>query len=163
MVHQQLPLLVPDVNENQQHNTVCQKKYIIMIAQIINRILIAVIGIGLGLVLFIPNAMMCDSGTKVALLAAYIGMAACVSFVVGGIVGAIYQKWYCLLPGLILQISAFVVPAMLYKWHEQEMSERSAAADRAPNYEATSEYFTEMRRAARNIKLAKSNTDTPPN
>lgn len=150
MEDQRLPLVITEVYENQQRSCFC--KNTIMIGAILNRILIAVIGIGLGVVTFIPNAMMCDSGTTVAAFAAYTGMLASLSFVIGGIVGAIYQTWFALLPGLILQVAAFTVPSLpfLQKLHQQQLSEMTAK--HAPQFEAT--------RAARNITLSSNNIQT---
>lgn len=79
-----------------------------------HRLWTAVVGILVGLVTFFPNLMMSDSGTPAARRAATCGMLASLFFVLGGIIGAVYGRpwygWFWLLPGLILQISMFVLP-----------------------------------------------------
>jgi hypothetical protein len=66
-------------------------------------------GISIGLLLFGPNIMMCDSGTDRANAAANLGVWACVLFIGGGIVGGILNRWSALLPGVICQLLAFTV------------------------------------------------------
>jgi len=78
---------------------------------VINRVLIVVIGVAVGFILILPNAMISDSGTNAAVLGANLGLAACFFFVVGGIFGACIGRWIgwviMLVPGIVLQISAF--------------------------------------------------------
>ena len=66
-------------------------------------------GISIGLLLFFPNVMMCDSGTARANAAANLGVLACVLFIGGGIVGGILNRWSALLPGVVCQLLAFTV------------------------------------------------------
>lgn len=70
---------------------------------------ILLVGIMVGFVTFMPNAMMSDSGTKKAGRAASLGMIASALFVCGGVVGGILNDWRALVPGLIFQVLAFVV------------------------------------------------------
>mmetsp|Transcript_11010 Transcript_11010/g.21815 ORF Transcript_11010/g.21815 Transcript_11010/m.21815 type:complete len:131 (+) Transcript_11010:115-507(+) len=76
-----------------------------------HRIAIAAIGLILAFVLLIPNAMIAAS----SLNGAYLGIAACWAFGVGGILGAILGRWIgwviMFVPGLLLQICAFLVIA----------------------------------------------------
>lgn len=72
-------------------------------------IIYVLIGLCLGMVTFIPNAMMSDSGTGGSLTAANIGMLASLSFAVGGIVAAVTNRCYWLLVGVVLQLLAFLV------------------------------------------------------
>ena len=80
-----------------------------MIGKFIGRILIALIGVLLGLVTIIPNMFMMDSGTDIATTAASIGIFASLTFVIGGVLGAIFKTWWGLLPGLVLQIIALMM------------------------------------------------------
>ncbi len=68
------------------------------------RILIAVIGIFLGLITLLPNAMM----ASFSLMAARIGIAASVSFMVAGVIGACRVEWRWLAIGLFLQVLALL-------------------------------------------------------
>ena len=65
-------------------------------------------GLFLGLFTLMPNVMMSDSGTPKALRAANIGMTASALFAIGGVAGCIFNSWWCLLPGLIMQIVMFI-------------------------------------------------------
>ena len=65
-------------------------------------------GLFLGLITLMPNVMMSDSGTPKALRAAKIGMTASSLFAIGGVAGCIVNSWWCLLPGLIMQIVMFI-------------------------------------------------------
>jgi hypothetical protein len=65
---------------------------------------IFITGLSLGFITFIPNGMMRDSGTTLAVRFSNIGLIASFLFIVGGIVGAIFKKWSALLPGTILQL-----------------------------------------------------------
>ena len=75
---------------------------------ILSRISICVVGVGLGFLTFMPNIMMSDSGSTKAIRAANIGMAASVMFVVGGVLGCIYNSWWSLLPGFATQVAALI-------------------------------------------------------
>ena len=69
----------------------------------------AITGILLGIMTFFPNLMLNDSGTNGGQIASYVGLAASLSFVLGGILAGIYNQCKWLLIGLILQISALVI------------------------------------------------------
>ena len=80
-----------------------------MMIDIIGRMLIALIGVLLGFITIIPNMFMMDSGTDIATTAASIGILASFTFVIGGVLGAIFKTWWGLLPGLVLQIIALMM------------------------------------------------------
>ena len=86
-----------------------------IICQIVPRIFIGLLGGGLGFSTIIPNMMISDSGTPMAMCGAYIGMCASTTFVGGGLLGAIFKKRAFLLPGMILQIGAFTAPPIISK------------------------------------------------
>jgi len=75
------------------------------------RIVILITGCFVGFMFFLPNAMMSDApaDTTSAVNAANLGIAACVLFVLGGVVGCALNTWKALLPGAICQLVAFVV------------------------------------------------------
>jgi hypothetical protein len=75
----------------------------------LQRITILIVGVVIGFTFLLPNAMMSDPGTPRATRAANIGLIACLAFGIGGVVGAILNTWKALLPGLVLQVLAFVV------------------------------------------------------
>ncbi len=66
-------------------------------------------GLGLGAILFMPDAMMSDSGTPRAVAAAKIGMAACATLALGGLYGAFTGSASLLLIGLLLQALSLAV------------------------------------------------------
>eukprot|EP00808_Paulinella_micropora_P001612 g10535.t1 len=66
-------------------------------------------GVALGFLTFMPNAMMSDSGSQKAMLSANLGMAASLSFLVGGVVGGLSGLPAWLLPGVGLEIAALTV------------------------------------------------------
>lgn len=70
----------------------------------VNRIVIGIIGVFLGLILFIPNAMMAPA----TLVGSYVGIAASLSLIAGGLVGAMSSRWIYLLPGFLLQALAII-------------------------------------------------------
>jgi hypothetical protein len=72
----------------------------------LNRACILFTGVVLGVGTLGPNIMMSDSGKAEAILCANIGMAASVSFVIGGVIGCMHGSWKALLPGFGLQILA---------------------------------------------------------
>ena len=86
-----------------------------IICQIVPRIFIGLLGGGLGFSTIIPNMMISDSGTPMAMCGAYIGLCASASFVGGGLLGAIFKRRAFLLPGMILQIGAFTAPPIISK------------------------------------------------
>ena len=89
---------------------VTEPAVIYTLAKVINRIAIAVVGIGWGVVMIWPNAMMCDSGTRLAVTVAYIGITACILLVIRGFVGLFSNiGWWALLPGLLCQI-VIIIP-----------------------------------------------------
>ena len=69
-----------------------------------NRILIGIIGVFLGLILFIPNAMMASA----TVVGSYVGIAASMSLIAGGLFGAMSSRWIYLLPGFVLQAGAIL-------------------------------------------------------
>jgi hypothetical protein len=83
---------------------------------ILNCVAVVFVGVFLGLITFIPNMMMGDSGSTSAIRAAYMGMAASACMAVGGIVGGIVSacgrpcaSWLCILPGVGLEILMFLI------------------------------------------------------
>jgi hypothetical protein len=74
-----------------------------------NPVAIFLTGLISGYVTFFPMMMMSDSGTRLALTAATMGMYGCILLFVGGIVGALVKRWTALLPGAILAMSAIAV------------------------------------------------------
>jgi disulfide bond formation protein DsbB len=76
---------------------------------LVQRLFIFGTGIGTASISLMGNVMMSDSGTKTANLAASTGMAASITFLIGGTIGAYHHTWYGLLPGTILQLSAFAL------------------------------------------------------
>jgi len=89
---------------------------------ILERMLVFVSGTGIGIITLMPNIMMSDSGSKQGGLAAVIGLSASASFAASGITGLLHNKYlppviatglFCL--GGILQVSAFVVPQIVYR------------------------------------------------
>ena len=81
-----------------------------------SRIAIGTCGVVSGLMTTMPNIMLSDSGTPTSQWAATIGLSASATFIGGGLVGAVLNKRIFLLPGLVLQIGAFVVPSTLSKF-----------------------------------------------
>lgn len=77
-----------------------------------------IVSCGFGVISLIPNIMLGDSGTKAAIYASNIGLLASSSFVVGGIASAITKNPSYILPGYILQTSAFIVPDLIYNDNE---------------------------------------------
>lgn len=71
----------------------------------------AVTGMVLGTSTLMPNLMMSASGSPKARCSSAIGLSASGAFFFGGFMGGPM----CLLPGLALQIGAFVVPPRLVK------------------------------------------------
>jgi hypothetical protein len=82
-----------------------------------NRVMVVIIGLFLGLLTVLPNVMISDSGTTRAISASYIGLLASASMILGGFVGAVrgypWAGWFWLLPGVALQIIAFLVLSSL--------------------------------------------------
>jgi len=69
------------------------------------RCCIAVTGILIASLFYIPNIFASDKSAT----AADLGMPACLLFLVGGIIGGMMNAWKGLLPGLICQILSFLV------------------------------------------------------
>jgi len=84
-------------------------------SQIAPRIVIGLTGGGLGIITIIPNIMISDSGSPMAMCGATIGLYASASFVGGGLLGAIFKHPIFLLPGMVLQIGAFTIPPIISK------------------------------------------------
>jgi len=70
---------------------------------------VLLVGLTLGYITILPNAMMSDFGTEQAKRRASVGLAASALFVCGGVAGCILHSWKALLPGLVLQILTFIV------------------------------------------------------
>ena len=73
--------------------------------RLIQRALILMIGLFLGFITILPNAMI----ASYSLVAARIGLTASAAFAIGGIYGAIKVEWKWLFVGLFLQVLALVV------------------------------------------------------
>jgi len=73
----------------------------------LKKVCIAILGIFLGFVTLAPNAMMLDSPSNSS--AAFIGVCASLSFVIGGVYGGFVGKFVWLLPGLVLQVIALAL------------------------------------------------------
>ena len=71
----------------------------------VKRIAIGVVGVILGFIMMLPNAMMAAT----SLWGARVGMAASYSFIAGGIYGGLKSQPIFLLPGLVLQVLAIGV------------------------------------------------------
>ena len=72
-------------------------------------IIILATGVGVGIVMFIPNGLMGDSGTPDALKMSHLGMFSSLLLIIGGIVGCFLNRWIALLPGLFVQFSPFIL------------------------------------------------------
>lgn len=70
-------------------------------------IITLVIGVSLGFITTMPNAMMCASGTPKAMFISSIGMIASLSMMAGGVIGCYYSNLLFILPGITLQFIAF--------------------------------------------------------
>jgi hypothetical protein len=86
-----------------------EKSLILLIISIINRVLIAVVGIGWSFVGFVPTIMMSDSGDARKVDAMNLGFVSLFLSFAGGIVGGITNSWWWLLPGSSLQIVTFYI------------------------------------------------------
>ena len=86
-----------------------EKSLILLIISIINRVLIAVVGIGWSVVGFLPTIMMSDSGDTRTVIAVDLGLMSLLLSFVGGVVGCITNSWWWLLPGVLLQIVTFYI------------------------------------------------------
>jgi hypothetical protein len=78
-----LPNSLSNNNKNNNNN---------IVADTTNGFIIALLGVFLGQITWMPNMMMIDSETTIARYATNIGIFASISFVIGGVMGAIYQK-----------------------------------------------------------------------
>jgi hypothetical protein len=76
---------------------------------------IFLVGMSLAFIFFMPNGMMSDSGTPLAVGASMVGMLACLLLAAGGCVGLVTGEWSSLWPGLMVQASLFglLLPALL--------------------------------------------------
>jgi hypothetical protein len=77
---------------------------------------IFLVGMSLAFIFFMPNGMMADSGTPLAVGASMIGMLACLLLAGGGCVGLVTGEWSSLWPGLMVQAALFgllLLPALL--------------------------------------------------
>jgi hypothetical protein len=81
-----------------------------------NRTAIFLVGMALALIFFMPNGMLSDSGTPLAVCASMVGMLACLLLAIGGCVGLVTGEWSSLRLGLTVQASLFgllFLPALL--------------------------------------------------
>jgi hypothetical protein len=78
-----------------------------------NHAAIFLVGMLLALIFFMPNGMLSDSGTPIAVCASMFGMLACLLFAGGGCVGLVTGSWSTLLPGLIAQAALLVFMLLL--------------------------------------------------
>ena len=89
------------------------------IVNVVNRIAVVSVGFILGLITLMPNLMMSDSGTSIAITATYVGVVASGCMVVGGIVGAVrgtpWAGWFWLLPGVGIEILLFATLAIFWR------------------------------------------------
>jgi hypothetical protein len=69
------------------------------------RILISATGILIGIITLNPNVMLSEASIP----ASYLGTVGSIAFALGGCLGGYYGRWKMLVPGLILQMSAFAV------------------------------------------------------
>jgi len=86
-----------------------EKSLILLIISLINRTLIAFVGIGWSFVGFLPTIMMSDSGDTRTVIAVDLGLMSLLLSFVGGVVGCITNSWWWLLPGVLLQIVTFYI------------------------------------------------------
>ena len=82
-------------------NTLCGSPHLFTA----KRALIAILGIFLGFITLLPNAMMSDSSS----ISASIGMLASLSFGVGGLYGGYVGEFMWLLPAFGLQVLALLI------------------------------------------------------
>ena len=92
-----------------------------MITNVLNRVALFAINSSMGVITFMPNIMMGDSGTARAECAAGYGISASLTFMASGIAGLLHNQYIPLhvsygLTGLAvgLQICSFVVPNLKY-------------------------------------------------
>ena len=81
---------------------------IVLVKTVVNRIAVVSVGCILGMITLMPNLMMSDSGTSIAITATYVGLVASGCMIVGGIIGAVrgtpWAGWFWLLPGVGIEI-----------------------------------------------------------
>jgi hypothetical protein len=80
-----------------------------------HRLCLLFTGVSLGMITSIPNAMMSDSGTRLALICANIGLCASALFCAAGIVGAVTKKSFFFKYACGLQLLA-LSPALLFSF-----------------------------------------------
>jgi hypothetical protein len=71
------------------------------------RLCILFTGMCLGFMTFMPNAMMSDSGTRLAVTFSGVGLTASLLFCVAGVVGAVTKKWNLFKYACGMQLLAF--------------------------------------------------------
>lgn len=76
--------------------------------EILPRALNLVFGVGGGILTFMPNVMMSDSGTAVANAKASLGILASGTMLVGGVYGIITKSSYLTIAGYALQALVFI-------------------------------------------------------
>ena len=105
---------------------------LLLAVDIVLRIIYLIIGVFLGVVTFMPNVMISDSGSRSSFNSAYIlGMSASVCFIIGGAVSAATGQSMWLLVGITLQICTFLVPAICPMQREEEAGLTTMSTDNA--------------------------------
>ena len=94
-----------------------RQTYIYLICCVGNRAAVLFVGAFLGQITVLPNLMMSDSGSSLAVVASNIGLFASACMIIGGIVGAWrgapWAGWYWLLPGVGLEVLLLATLAIL--------------------------------------------------
>lgn len=109
---------VMDVNEAETSRIPNRIVLVETVVSVVNRIAVVSVGCILGMITLMPNLMMSDSGTSMAITAAYVGGAASGCMALGGIVGAVrvtpWAGWFWLLPGVGIEILLFATLAIFW-------------------------------------------------
>ena len=87
-----------------------------MMIRYCKKLLILCTGGFLGVILFFPYGMMTDSGTRVAIIVANIGIITCILFCIGGCVGFVTGNWSALLPAACCQALMFAIMIFSMAW-----------------------------------------------
>ena len=91
---------------------------IVLVKTVVNRIAVVSVGCILGMITLMPNLMMSDSGTSIAITATYVGVVASGCMIVGGIIGAVrgtpWAGWFWLLPGVGIEILLIATLAIFW-------------------------------------------------
>lgn len=109
---------VMDVDEAETSRIPNRVVLVKTVVNVINRIAVVSVGCILGMITLMPNLMMSDSGTSMAITATYVGVVASGCMVVGGIVGAVrstpWAGWFWLLPGVGIEILLIATLAIFW-------------------------------------------------